>query len=92
MVSALLVVALVVFIVGFILLGIGIYKVYNDQKTNTGTTPNDLTGWFLVVAGVIAIFTGIILLVANAYQSKLKKANAKITFLTSDQSVAVKEE
>jgi TRAP-type C4-dicarboxylate transport system permease small subunit len=92
MVSALLIVAIIVFLVSFILLGIGIYKVYKENHPTTpSTSPSDLTGWGLTLAGVIGIFIGIILLVANYYQNKVKAANTKFTFVTNGEQPVVQK-
>jgi hypothetical protein len=72
-ISALLIVAIIVLVIGIALIIWGGIKAYKDtHPASGGSVTSDFTGWMLVVAGIIASFIAIILLVVNFYHKKYK--------------------
>ena len=89
MVNALLVVGIIILIIGIVLAIWGAVKINDFDKAYTTGNPEDLTGWMLVVGGVIAIFTAFILFVASYYHGKLEVASGTKTTSVVTKQVKV---
>lgn len=65
------VIAIILFIVGLILIGIGVWRIIKDEQSKTAKPTSGNLGWGLVVGGLILAFAGIIVFISGRYPNVL---------------------
>lgn len=59
------VIAIILFIVGLILIGVGVWRIIKDEQSKKTKPASGNLGWGLVIGGIILAFAGVIVFIAG---------------------------